>query len=346
MSKSNDFRKLFTGGFSESAEWTDWFINHVYTDDSAMIAYGGGGPAAALLLDRYSLKLGSSEVDLGYISCATTMRPLRGQGYMRRLLTDALLESEARGYAVASLIPASTRLYFFYDKFDFATVLYADEQRYTSLHVFSPDQRFKEVTPTYEDFHALESRLEAVVLHSERDFDNILTDNALDGGYVISVADEEGKPAAMLFASVGSEASVVRYLLATSDEAAETALAMLKERIGELMIIGWAQPTEDPFFLKSRGMLRIVSVERLLAAIAAEHPEMDQVIRVHDRLISANDDVFVVRRGRVDRGASSGRRVTLDVHIDTLAKIIFNSRRIGETFSIPTFRPSMSLMLD
>lgn len=346
MSKSNDFRKLFTGGFSESAEWTDWFINHVYSDDNALIAYGGGGPAAGLLLDRYSFKLGSSEVNLGYISCATTLRQLRGQGYMRRLLNDTLLESEARGYAVAALIPASTRLYFFYDKFEFATVFYADEQRYTSLHRFTANPRFKEVSPNYEDFHTLESKLDAVVLHSERDFNNILTDNALDGGHVISIIDEDGAPAAILFATVGTEASVVRYMLATTDEAAETALAILKGRIGERMIIIWARPSEDPYFIKSRGMLRIVSVEKLLTEIAAQYPDMDQTIRVHDRLISANNDVFAVRRGRVDRASSSGRRVTLDVNIDTLAKIIFNSQRIGETFSIPTFRPYMSLMLD
>ncbi|MDE5555527.1 MAG: sterol carrier protein domain-containing protein, partial [Muribaculaceae bacterium] len=93
-------------------------------------------------------------------------------------------------------------------------------------------------------------------------------------------------------------------------------------------------------------MVRIVNVEKLLQAIAAEYPQTEQTIRIHDRIILENNGVFIVKRGQVERTNSTIRRLTLDVTIETLAKIIFNSKRIGETFSLPTFRPSMSLMLD
>lgn len=93
-------------------------------------------------------------------------------------------------------------------------------------------------------------------------------------------------------------------------------------------------------------MARIVNAEKLLQAIASEYPQTEQTIRIHDRLLPENNGVFIIKRGQVERSNSTIRRLTLDVAIDTLAKIIFNSKRIGETFSLPTFRPAMSLMLD
>ena len=185
------------------------------------------------------------------------------------------------------------------------------------------------------------------MLHSESNFQNALTDNALDNGEVISIANREtGEPAAMLFATTGEHAAVVREILSTSEAATDSILHILRRRIGERMIIVWSSPSDNPEMLRSRGMGRIVSVEKLLGAIAEQYPDTDQVIRVRDRLLSDNNAIFIIHNGQVERTSSTIRKITLDVQIDTLAKIIFNSKRIGDTFSLPTFRPGMSLMLE
>ena len=347
MAKINDVRKLFEGGFNESPEWTDWYFSQVYSDDNAMLALSNSQPASCLMLEPYRLKLAERTVDMSYLSCATTSHQLRGQGHMGRLINDALMEAAARGQSLVALIPASTRLYFFYDRFDFSTIFYADEYRYTSLHNFVFDDRFVEVQPTYSHFSILENARRSVVLHSESNFQNALTDNALDNGEVISIANREtDEPVAMLFATVGEHAAVVREILSTSEAATDSILHILRRRIGERMIIVWSSPSDNPQTLRSRGMGRIVSVEKLLGAIAEQYPDTDQVIRVRDRLLSDNNAIFIVHNGQVERTSSTIRKITLDVQIDTLAKIIFNSKRIGDTFSLPTFRPGMSLMLE
>lgn len=347
MGKINDIRRLFDGGFNESPEWTDWYFNQVYSDENAMLSLSNSQPASCLMLEPYKLKLADRTVSMSYLSCATTARQLRGQGHMGRLINDALMEAAARGQALVALIPASTRLYFFYDRFDFSTIFYADEHRYTSLHNFIFDDRFVEVEPSYPHFTALENTRRSVVLHSESNFQNALTDNALDNGEVISIAHRDtGEPAAMLFATIGEHAAVVREILSTSEAATDSVLHILRQRIGERMIIVWTSPSDNPEMLRSRGMGRIVSVEKLLGAIAEQYPTTDQVIRVRDHILSDNDAVFIIHNGQVERVSSTMRKVTLDVRIDTLAKIIFNSKRIGETFSLPTFRPAMSLMLE
>ncbi|MDE5555048.1 MAG: GNAT family N-acetyltransferase, partial [Muribaculaceae bacterium] len=283
MDKKSEVKQLFTAGFKESAKWTDWFFNNVYSDENALLAYDGNQPAACLLLAPYTLKLGNATVESGYISCCTTSPQHRRKGYMSRLLDDALREAANRGYAAVSLIPASERLYFFYDHFGFSTVFYSDEQRYTSLHSFQFSERYTETTPKFDHFSKLERMRHSSVLHSESDFKNILEDNAIDGGKVISVINKElGEPAAMLFATIGETAAVVRDILSTSEDATDSILSLLRDQIGERMIIIWAPPSDSPFSLKSRGMVRIVNVEKLLQAIAAEYPQTEQTIRIHD----------------------------------------------------------------
>ena len=347
MDKKSEVKHLFTAGFKESAKWTDWFFNNVYRDENALLVYDGNQPAACLMLDPYTLKLGNATVESGYISCCTTSPQHRRKGYMSHLLDEALRVAVSRGYAVVSLIPASERLYFFYDHFGFSTVFYSDEQRYTSLHRCMFSERYAETAPTFDHFSKLERMRRSSVLHSESDFKNILEDNAIDGGKTISIIDKESnEPAAMLFATIGETAVVVRDILTVSEEASDSILSLLRDKIGKRMIITWAQPYDSPFSLKSRGMARIVNAEKLLQAIATEYPHTEQTIRLHDRLIPENNGVFIIKRGQVERTNSTIRRLTLDVNIETLAKIIFNSKRIGETFSLPAFRPMMSLMLD
>ena len=142
MSTKDDIRKLFEPGFREPRPWIDWYFGSVYADSKAMITYAGDRPASCLMIDPYKLKLASKFIDMAYISCCTTAPQYRSQGHMGRLITDALLESAARGSAVASLIPASERLFDYYSRFGFADVFYTDEQHYTALHTFASDDSF------------------------------------------------------------------------------------------------------------------------------------------------------------------------------------------------------------
>lgn len=347
MSKLSDIKRLFAAGFKESPEWVDWYFSNAYDDANALISYSNAQPASCLMLEPYRLKLADSIVDIGYLSCATTAKHLRGQGYMRRLVNDALMESAARGQALVALIPASPELYFFYDRFDFSTIFFADENRYTSLHNFSFDQRFIENSPSFEHFAQLESSQHTTILHSKKNFENILTDNALDDGIVISLSEKStSEPAAMLFATNDENAVVVRDLIYVDNSAAESILRLLRQRIGERMIIVRLPPSDSPAMLRSQGMGRIVNVAMLLDAFVSQTAVPDQVIRVRDNILSDNNAFFIIHDGHVERVSSTMRRVNLDVSVDILADILFNSREIGNIFSLPTFRPFMSLMLD
>lgn len=343
-SLKSEFKRLFREAFDEPARWIDWFAESVYRDDDLLALEEDDRVVSALLLSRYEMSFHGTRLPIGYISCVATAKAYRGRGLMHRLITRAINVAAERGDAICTLIPAGDRLYYFYDRFDFATVYYVDEMRYTALHTFTADTDFKPVAPDYATFSRLEALRPCTVMHSERDFVNIMHDIGLDGGKVLAVSGPDGR-AAMAFASIG-ESVTVKDLLATDCRAAEAVLALVRAEVGEKPIIVWGEPDRRATRLRSRGMARIVNVEAVLSTIAAADHDVDQVIRVTDPYIQANNGIYIMRNGECDRTEHTMRRITLDVNINVLTRIIFSSPRIADVFGLPGARPMLPMMLD
>ena len=347
MTKRDEIKHLFTAGFDENSEWTDWYFDKVYDDDEAMIAYSSSKAVSCLMLSQYRMKLGDASVGMGYISCATTARSARGQGHMRRLINDALMESACRGDALVALIPASRRLYLYYARLGFVTLFYTDNLRYTSLHRFCSDSNFERCEPSYSIFSRLEALRLSTVIHSEADFSHIIEDAALDGSHVLAVADRSNPDdCAMAFVTIGDDTATVKDISASSARARENVLAEVRKVVGPRMIVIRDCPGDDTLAFTPAGMGRIASVKTLLEAIAAHDTSATQTIRVRDNIIADNNAVFIIHNGTVESVKTTMRKLTINVSVENLAKIIFNSPRVGQIFSIPSFRPYMALMLE
>lgn len=343
-SPKTEFKRLFREAFDEPAQWLDWFAENVYRDENLLTIEEDDRTASALLLGRYDMAFHGSQLPVSYISCVATAKAYRGKGLMHRLMTRALNVSAERGDALCTLIPAEDRLYFFYDRFGFATVFYIDEMRYTALHSFVTDIDFLPFEPDFDTFSRLESMRGCCVMHSRDDFANIVHDIRFDGGRVLGVRAPEGR-AAIAFVTIG-ESATVKDLLATDSRAEESVMAAVRAEVGDKPIIVWGRPDGRRAMLRSRGMARIVNVASVLSALAESDRRIDQVIRVHDPIIAANNGIYIVRDGECIRTDSTMRRITLDVSADVLARIIFSTPAIADIFGLPGGRPMMSLMLD
>lgn len=330
--------------FPQHAAWFDWYGDEVFDDAELQTIDEDGKAVSALISTPYSMTFHGAELGASYLSCVATARAERGRGLMHRLMARALNIAAERGDAFALLVPGSRRLYFLYDTLGFATVFFVDELRYTALHAFVTDPSYRPIEPTYEVFSQLERLSPCRVLHSARQFAQVSADMARDGGFAVAVGNGDGGEA-MAMVWTGDEARVVS-LQSTGDEATEAVLAEVRARVGEKPIVVLAPPAGRRASLRARAMLRIVNVEIVLSALAAANPEVDQVIRVHDPIVAANNSVFAVRNGECVRVPDTMRRITLDVSVDVLAKILFSSHKIGEIFALPSIRPVLELMLD
>lgn len=347
--KIDKVRAIFEEAFRDDPSWNKWFFDHVYDDEDAMLLTRGGNVVSTLMLQRYKFRYCDTDVPMAYIFGAATAEAYRGKGYMTELMTEALRESYDRGDFFVSLVPAHHNLYYYYDKFGFATTVYFDAMRYTAIHTFEADSSMRAVEPAYEMLEELEKATANTVQHSPLQFVQIMQDVKHDGGRVVAVRGIEDKSrCAMAFMtpSDGGSEYVVRALPATDEAAARTALAVALNGLAPRPVVVWSHPHRDDVALSARAMMRIVNLEAVLTALAASSPRTDQVIRVHDNFIMANNGVYLLHDGCCEHVDATMRRLTLDVSVSTLTSIIFSSPRLGQIFGLPSARASLPLMLD
>lgn len=348
LKKFNLTKRLFDLAFPEDLQWNDWFFNNVLQEEDICLLMADNEPVSSLILQQYKFDYHGVPLQLGYIFGANTHYRARGNGYMSQLLEEAIRKSYDRGDSFLSLIPANRRLFFFYDKFQFATVVYDDIERYTSLHNFIQNEEFSLTDPTFEAFNLLRTNCDSKVIFSLEEFENILHDFKHDNGAVVFVKDNEGNPAGMAFATANETEIHVKEITAVNESAKETVLYNVKALFNrELPILVRRQPAGDKFYeLRAKGMMRIVNVLTVLSSLAASYPEVSAVIKVSDPLISENNGIFVLKDGKCFRTTETDVKVTLEVSVDVLTKILFSDLKIGEIFALPCSRPNLSLLTE
>ena len=350
--KKSEFEDIARHTFGDSEAWRRWFFSSVVTEDAIFTVpevTGGTHAMATLLVQPYNILYMNARAKAGYISYVATRKDARGHGYAARLMRKVVRRAFSDGLDFLTLVPASRHLYFFYDKFDFATAFYIDEERYTSLQAFDgPEANVLE--PRFEYWNRLEENFGTVVLHTKEDFDRMMTDQSFESGHA-EIAVECDSAVAMLFAtwddSKTDSVVTVKSLLAESEPAALAALRELRSRVGErAMTVRRPPVSEMKAYLRPYGMARIVNVESVLSILAAANPDLRMRFRIYDPLIAENTAVFSISSGKCNRSPWREGSFDLDVRVDTLTSILFSSPKIGDIFNIPSRRPYMTMMLD
>lgn len=354
MSKKDDIRHLWKEGFRDSDEYLDMYFDRIYRDSDALTISADGKLQSTLIAQPYALWFNNREVPITYLAGAVTRRSARGRGLMSQLIRQAISEAAQRGDMMCALIPAHGWLYYFFERFGFSSVFLSDIQRFTSLHRFGPkpaedyhtvDDPYSEAV--YDAFARFERRRPGGVLHSQRDFINVLDDLAMQTeGTFIAVGRRDTEVAAMVWAVGKDEIIQVNELLGIDEEARNAALRSLRARFPDRPL-RFVAPADSPQHrnLYPRGMARIVNAGLCLATIAEANPTWRSRIRVSDPMIAENNHTFITEGGQLlTDDTLPGTAVDLDVDISVLANIIFSSPETGRTLGFPSCRTHISLM--
>lgn len=359
MATRDDIIKIWQECFDDSREYVRMFFDRVYLDEEAItLADPDGTTVSSMLLQRYNMLFHGAEVPVSYICGAATRRQYRGQGFMSELMHTALRASAERGDLFCSLIPARTALYFFYDRFGFSTVFYTKEQRYTSLHTFPVEHTYESAPgnatdDVWEAFDRFQHARECYILHSRRDFENILADLTMDGGEFV-VARRADSPdsvpeiAGMAWGVRRDDILLVTDVMGVDADGRTAALRALRAVYPDTPFLVYGPPTDAMGGrLIPRGMCRVVNVAKALAVVAAANPKWSCNIRVTDPILAdLNSHTFCIRNGECEERDSYRGQLDFDVTVDVLTEIIFSAPATGEILRFPTTRPMISLMLD
>ena len=339
--------RILGASFPGHSARSRWYMDKVFDPADVLLLYKGGNAVSTLTMTPCDFAYAGTQLPLAYFCNIATLPQLRGKGYMGELMRTALNAAYARGDAFAAVRPDYDRQYFFYDKFGFATVVYVDVERYTSVHNFAMDIEYEPVPPSYEILNALEGRRSSTIMHTRRQYELICESIRLDHGFIAAAVDRtDGSPAAIAFAVPSRDGTMVnvRELIAVNQRAADTVLAQISDEMPGLRMSVDAMPGGRRVALRARGMMRPVNVGMVLSALSQRYPETEQVIRVHDSIIPANNGVYVLHKGCCEPIDATIRRLTLDVDVRVLTSILFSSPKVSEVFGIHTGRAMISLM--
>ena len=353
MNKRNEIRKIWTECFDDSPEYVAMYFDRVYRDDDVVALESGGTVVSSLLLQRYSFQFHGRDVAMSYVAGAATRRQFRGHGFMSALMHDAIVESYNRGDMLCALIPAHDWLYFYYDRFGFATVFYVDPQRFTSLHTFSSEDISATETDdhyapeVYEAFSRMERARICTVLHTHRDFLNILDDLRLDNGRFVVMRNSDFEICSMAWAVERHDIVEVRDIMSLDTPSHQAVLARLRQYYPDKAFKVMMPPDDHVRrHLFSHGMARIINAGACLSTIAAANPRWRSLIRITDNIIADNCHTFLIEDGVCSVDDDTTEKLSFDVDIATFTEIVFSSRHIGDILDFPSVRPIMSLMLD
>lgn len=360
MSKRDDIRRIWTECFADTRQYVEMYFSQIYRDDEAMLLTDPQGNAvSSLMLQKYAMSFHSSDVPVSYIAGAATRRAHRGKGYMGQLMEMALRESAERGDMLVALIPASEALYIFYRRWGFSTVFYTKEQRFTSFHPFTVEGNYhpfreEEDPAVWCAFDRLQRRRNCYILHSERDFYNILSDLRTDGGDFVVMArdDEDSGPQIVSMAwavtKPGTDILCVTDVMGFNEDARIAALRQLRCLHGQMPVLLFGHPSDSMGGrLMPRGMGRVVCAKTALDAIAASAPEFNCRLRITDPLLpDINSHTYIVGKGICGIDDTYTGHLDFDVDITVFTDILFSAPPTGDILRFPSVRPMLSLMLD
>lgn len=343
MKDIDTYRNIFNESYRRMrASRSRWFFDSLLASDADVRVDSEG--LAGMIARTYSFAFHGRELPLLNISRATTLPGHRGKGLMSALMRRVLSEEAEKGTAFASLTPPARRLYFFFDRFGFATTVYISEVRFTAIHQFPSPHSVTGLEPDAALLRAIARGRDMSTILTDSDFCLLCSQIGLDGGHVIA-AGESSDAGAILFAShpESGEGISVHALFDNSKDSAEAVLAALRTEIPvNLPVTVRCDAENSPRpRLRAGAMMRVVSAETVLSALAQAHPGLRVSVALRDPVIEANNALFSIREGICERRvARPGSRPDLDLSVDTLTRILFSEPHVGDIFGLPSRRPA------
>ncbi len=273
-------KALWKEAFSDSDAFIEWYFKNKVLPGNSMGLYDGG-LVSVLHMIPYTIRLQGKPVKSLMIAGAATKQERRGEGHMKELLLEALVEMRSRGIFVTQLYPFK---HSFYERFGWATVTHMHRAAVTE----APLRRDVEAYDT-DDTRGLEpvyNRMmrgfDGCVVRGSREWRWRMGELKADGGRAVALIQGYAPCAYMLYYANKNKAEVIET--AYTDEADVGAL------LSYLLGKGFKRVS---YFLPAQsrgaksGMARVVNAEMLLRFFGAESLLED--IRIRDGFASWNN---------------------------------------------------------
>ena len=277
---------LWKISFGDPDEFIQLYFDRVYQDENTFVINQNGRIVSALQILPFEMTYCGTTIPVGYICGVCTLPSEQGKGFMKQLMFMALEEMHKRDYALAILIPASSWLFDYYRRFDFANAFdYSIEEisrnnppanqpnnqlnnptkrlsmnpvsglRILSLENLSPDT-------VYAYFRKKQCERSMSVLHSACQFETICLDWTLGKGEIWMAFTNE-RPVGLAFTMFSTNESLTIREIMVENEATKNALVQAILDHYQLPTAKLRLPPTLPNSIPY-GMARVINKEKMI----------------------------------------------------------------------------------
>ena len=296
-------RHLWERSFADPRAFIDLYFREKYRKERNETIMRDGQVVSALQKLPYPMTYGGRMLPASYISGACTDERYRRRGLMAELLDQTHRAMQREGAAFSFLIPATPELAAYYAKFGYTpcfrfgwkTVAADTLAPDSHLLVNVVDQQGEEELLVYLRDKMQERPM--CVQHPLGDLRAVADDMRMAGD-TLWEARRGGLIVAAAICRAENDGVLLRECVCDDEAARDGLVAAIAARYGrtEVDVLDTTGSEGDYF-----GMARIINAEAMLAAYAALHSEVKQVLNVTDGLLEENNGGFRVIGGRCER---------------------------------------------
>ena len=222
--------------FDDSEEFVEMYFRLRYKTEVNVAIKSGDEVISALQMLPYPMTFGGETVQTSYISGACTHPDFRSKGVMRELLSQSFARMLRNGVHFSTLIPAEPWLFDYYARMGYASVFkYSTKEIVLPEFIPSKEIAVSVVSEFQEEVYSyLNKKLSeraCCIQHTSEDFQVIMTDLAISGGYLF-VARQENEIKGITIIYKGDKHIIINELCADDKDVEYSLLYAIRQHTG------------------------------------------------------------------------------------------------------------------
>ncbi|MEY8685528.1 GNAT family N-acetyltransferase [Bacteroides sp. AN502(2024)] len=324
--------------FDDSEEFIEMYFKLRYKTEVNVTIQSGDEVISALQMLPYPMTFCRESVQTSYISGACTHPDFRNKGAMRELLSQSFARMLRNGVHFSALIPAEPWLFDYYARMGYASVFKYSTKELVLPEFIPSKEIVVSVVPEFqkEVYSYLNRKLSeraCCIQHTPEDFQVIMTDLAISGGYLF-VASQVNEIKGITIIYKRDKQIIINELCADDKDVEYGLLYAIRQQTGCKRMIQLLPP-EDEQPQHPLGMARIINVKEVLQIYAAAFPEDEMQLELSDKQLSVNNGFYYLCKGKCMYSAERLPGAHIQMNISELTNRI-----------LQPLNPYMSLMLN
>ncbi len=341
----------------DSYDFTDFYFRTKYKNENTLIWMENGKAAACLQMLPYTFTYYNQLIPIAYISGAATLPEFRNKGIMKKLLTHAYYEMLKKDIPLSILIPQEPWLVDFYERLGYTNSFMYTSEKFQTKNTYEPCDTYsiEEINDdnkhdAYRFYASYFIKENLCLQKSKNDFDALIELYQLEKGRIFLALSQQNIHG-ICFANPIDNQIIVKDCVGTHAKVKSSLLQHVAITYFPKEINIQSEGNNEKNNI-TKGMARIIDVEKMLKFFANAHKNLTFEFNLQDPQLIENQARYriengVYKKAAIETNFDSNRENTININLLTRLLLGYKINDLDAVYHhFPCKYPYMSLMMD